>query len=197
MLQECKWMTKTHDKQCVTPCLQHHFSVLFHCFPGFSQLFDPQKRVAGGYPITRSQKIYWYMVLVSLHLLFGSVTSRNNDRSRSKVHRRIRKIQDFLYISTQFFDPKCGESPSLELDSDHFSRSDETLEQRNRSGSNFCMGQGPGILFLGPPDRPRSAVKSQVTHRDTHGKEGGPHLLKWTLQLYPPPCFQMVAKQGG
>ena len=28
------------------------------------------------------------------------------------------------YISIEIFDPKCGESPSLELDFDHFPRSD-------------------------------------------------------------------------
>ena len=35
-----------------------------------------------------------------------------------------KKIQDFLYISIEVFDPKYGESPPLELDFDHFPRSD-------------------------------------------------------------------------
>ena len=50
-------MTKTYYKQCATPSLQHHFFVLFHCFPDFDKLFDPQNMVVGAYPTTKSQKI--------------------------------------------------------------------------------------------------------------------------------------------
>ena len=56
-------MTKTHDKQCSTLCLQHHLFVLFHCFSGFSQLFDPQNKVIEVYPTTKSRKFSWQMVL--------------------------------------------------------------------------------------------------------------------------------------
>ena len=35
-----------------------------------------------------------------------------------------KEIQDFLFISIAIFDPKYGEFPSLELDFDHFPRSD-------------------------------------------------------------------------
>ena len=70
-------MAKTHGKQCSPLCLQHQIFVVFHCFSGFSQLFDPQNKVVGVYPTTKSQKFSWRMVLVSLHLLFGSFPLRN------------------------------------------------------------------------------------------------------------------------
>ena len=68
------WQKRTINNTGI-PFSQHHFFVRFHYFPGFSQLFDPQNRAVGVCPTTRSRKFSWYVVLVSLHLLFGSVTS--------------------------------------------------------------------------------------------------------------------------